>query len=58
APSNMAASLNLSKVESRSAPHLLTPLVDWRATAPSNKSNKTNMQTKTTPIKNSPFGKK
>ena len=57
-PKKMAASLARSKVESNNAPHAFSPLFDALATAPSKRSESTNRQTKITPIKNSPFGKK
>lgn len=58
APIKMAASLNLSNVESKTAPHLLIPLLEARATAPSKRSKTTKPATHRTPIKNSPLGKK
>ena len=58
APTKIAASLKRSKVESRTAPHLLTPLFEALATAPSNKSKSTKAATQVTPTTKSPLGKK
>ena len=44
--------------ESRTAPHLLIPLFEARATAPSNRSKSTKAATQITPTRKSPLGKK